>query len=333
MIGVGHLDAIAHGVHQMGADTMAAVEPLLLDVAATCDPNFVRAAVRKVRDTLDPDAGLAAYLRALDRRDITLVQVGEGFAIHGFLDPENGIKLKELLYSLGKKTSIEDDRTPGQRRVDGLGDLCSTVLNNGLPSDTGHRPHLSVTVSADRLNAATQGKPASGEPAVLDGFGEISDQLLAKIACDSDTTPIATDDTGHVLDVGRTARLATPKQRKAILVQQDGVCFNPGCDRTHLEIHHLTPWSLGGNTNMTNLRGYCTRCHHLIHLGLLLATPDDNGDWHHETQHRQHLPQHKRKAVHLTRIYLQALTEAGKDHAIDVTQNYRRGRSPTLVRT
>jgi hypothetical protein len=85
-----------------------------------------------------------------------------------------------------------------------------------------------------------------GEPAVLDGYGEISDQLLATIACDSNHTPIATDDTGHVLDVGRTSRLATPKQRTAIQVQQDSVCVNPGCDRTHLEIHHLMPWSLGG---------------------------------------------------------------------------------------
>jgi hypothetical protein len=93
------------------------------------------------------------------------------------------------------------------------------------------------------------------------------------------------------------------------------------------------PWSLGGPTDLANLRGYCTRCHHLIHLGLLIVKPDDNGDWIHETKHREYLPQHKRKAAHLTRIYLQALTQGGKQHALHATQNYRRGRSPTTVRT
>jgi hypothetical protein len=108
---------------------------------------------------------------------------------------------------LGKKTSVDDDRTPGQRRVDALGDLCTTVLNNGLPSDRGQRPHLNVTVAADRLEAVTQRKPSVGEPAVLDGYGEISDQLLAKIACDSNHTPILTNPDGaHVLDVGRTSK-------------------------------------------------------------------------------------------------------------------------------
>ena len=82
---------------------------------------------------------------------------------------------------------------------------------------------------------------------MLSGFGQISDQLLAKLACDCQTTPVLTDTAGHVLDVGRTSRLATLKQRQAIFVQQTGTCFNPGCDRTHLEIHHMIPWSLGGD--------------------------------------------------------------------------------------
>ena len=82
---------------------------------------------------------------------------------------------------------------------------------------------------------------------------------------------------------------------------------------------------------MADLRGYCTRCHHLIHLGLLLVTPDGAGGWNHETKHREFLPQHKRRATHLTRIYLQALAHGGKHHALKATHDYRRGH--TILRT
>jgi hypothetical protein len=170
---------------------------------------------------------------------------------------------------------------------------------------------------------------------VLNGFGEISDQLLARFACDCAVTPVVVDpaNPSRVLDVGRTQRLATLKQRQAIFVQQGGVCFNPGCDRARLEIHHMIPWSLGGRTDLKDLRGYCGRCHTLIHLGLLIVTPDGHGGWTHHTQGRVAFPQHKRRAGHLTRVYLQALTYGGKAHALRATHEYRQARAHTIIRT
>ena len=145
-------------------------------------------------------------------------------------------------------------------------------------------------------------------------------------------TPVTVDpDTGHVLDVGRSTRLATLKQRHAITVQQGGTCLNPGCERTRLELHHVQPWSAGGPTDMSNLAGYCTRCHHLIHLGLVTVTRDSDGGWRHQTRYRQHLPQLKRRAGNLTRVYLDALQRGGKKYALETTHDYRRGR--TVVRT
>ena len=332
--GVAALDQIGLGLHQMGPDTITAVEPILLHVAETCDADAVRATIRKTRDTLDPDAADAAYLRALERRDVTVTQVGEGFDIRGYLDPATGAAFKSVLYSHAGTTSADDDRAAGQRRVDALHDLSISWMEHGLPTDRGLRPHLYVTVPAERLNTTTQDLPPAGEPALLHGFGDISDRLLSQLACDATITPVTVDPTtGHVLDVGRTQRLATLKQRQAIFVQQAGVCYNPGCDRTRLEIHHMTPWSAGGRTDMADLRGYCTRCHHLIHLGLLIVQPDDHGGWTHRTKHREYLPQHKRRAANLTRIYLQALTHAGKAHALKATQHYRQGRGHTIIRT
>lgn len=84
---------------------------------------------------------------------------------------------------------------------------------------------------------------------------------------------------------------------------------------------------------MANLAGYCTRCHHLIHLGTLIIHPDGNGGWRHTTKHRHDLPQQKRRAGHLTRIYLHALTQGGKAHALKTAQAYRQGRGHTVIRT
>jgi len=80
-----------------------------------------------------------------------------------------------------------------------------------------------------------------------------------------------------VLDVGRTERIATPKQRLAVLLAQDFRCATPGCDHTHLQIHHIVPWLLGGPTDMRNLIGLCTSCHTLLHRGQLICTADGHG--------------------------------------------------------
>lgn len=331
-VGLAHLDVLATGLVQLGADTMAAVEPILLDVNESCDADGLRAAIKQTRDTLDPDAADAAYLAALERRDIRVTPVGDGYDVRGYLDPETGAAFSTVLTSLSAKQSADDDRPSGHRRVDGLRVMSLAFLDHGLPTDRGLRPHLLVTVPADRLRTATAGAEPEGDPGVLDTFGPVHDSVTARLACDCAITPVTVDPaTGSVLDVGRTQRLATLKQRQAIHVQQEGRCFNPGCDRTGLEIHHMIAWSLGGRTDLKDLRGYCTRCHHLIHLGLLIVKPDGRG-WTHQTRHHHNLPQHKRRTSHLTRVYLRALSHAGKQHALDVTRSYRRSRGHTVIR-
>ena len=92
-----------------------------------------------------------------------------------------------------------------------------------------------------------------------------------------------------VLDVGRTYRLATLKQRRAVIARQGGQCATPGCHNTHLEMHHPTWWSRGGKTNTDNLAGICPRPgvppqrrvaageHQLVHRNLLIITPHGQG--------------------------------------------------------
>ena len=115
------------------------------------------------------------------------------------------------------------------------------------------------------------------EPATLVGHGHIGPHLLMHFLCTSDLTAfVMTQGDGHrqaqILNVGTTRHDPSLKQRKAVLVRQNGVCATPGCNHTHLEIHHTIWWSLGGPTNLDLLVGLCVRCHHLLHRRLLNIT-------------------------------------------------------------
>lgn len=81
----------------------------------------------------------------------------------------------------------------------------------------------------------------------------------------------------NVLDVGRTERIATPKQRLAVLVAQDHRCATPGCDHRALQVHHIVSWLAGGRTDLANLIGLCMACHTLLHQGHLICTADGHG--------------------------------------------------------
>ena len=48
---------------------------------------------------------------------------------------------------------------PRRRRMDALDQICTAVLEHGLPADNGIRPHINVTVDADTLQAMAEGKP------------------------------------------------------------------------------------------------------------------------------------------------------------------------------
>jgi hypothetical protein len=345
------VQVLGKAAHELGPGVVAEAEPFLLPVALAADPDAVRDAVKHLRDTLDPDAADEAYVRALERRDITVTPVGDLYQLRGVLDPVTGESVKTVLYAMSKPDSKADERTVGQRRVDALRRLCEERLRYGVPTDHGHRPQLFITVTGRRLQQATRpgladraitgthhntdscpgtdatnggtgcgcGQESGGHdgcggpagcryaPAVLHGFGSIGDDLLARLACEADRTEVTVDQTGHVLDVGRTHRLATLKQRIAVYTRQGGVCAAPGCRNTHLELHHLIWWCHGGHTDLDHLAGYCTRCHHLIHQHLLVVTPDGDGGWVHQDRSGRVLDDTRRDADRANRDHLHHL--------------------------
>jgi hypothetical protein len=79
--------------------------------------------------------------------------------------------------------------------------------------------------------------------------------------------------------VGRTGRLVSKAQRRALLIR-DQMCRYPGCLQTrHLKAHHVVPWILGGRTDLDNLILLCQWHHTVVHEGGVSITADADGGW------------------------------------------------------
>ena len=264
-----HVAAFYYGLKHIGSSIVRESEGWLLDVATTHEPAGLRQVMRDLREAVYPDSLDEAWAKGMDKQDLQVNAVPDGWHVNGFLNATTGAKLKQVLDTLGAPRDADDQRPGSERRVDAFDRMLTGVLEAGLPTDKGIRPQLSVIVDTD------------GPSARLTGFGSIGPRLLDYLTCLSDLTPIVTTggdvEQAKILNVGRTRRHANRQQRRAIIARQGGECAAPGCHNTHLEIHHVTWWSRGGRTDLDDMIGLCVRCHHLVHGELLNIAPDGRG--------------------------------------------------------
>lgn len=277
LISFDHVTSFTYALRHIGVDETRLIEAPLLEVATHVAPSEFHAKVRQVRDVAHPDDLDQAWLKGMDQRDIRLAKTTDGWHLTGFLDIETGAKLNTILKNLSVPRDGGDNRSPSERRMGALDQICTTVLEHGLPADNGIRPHINVTVDAQTLKAmadqqARHALDLNVQPATLEGFGPIGPGLLAQLMCGAEMTPFLIKAVGtniEVLDVGRSERYATPRQSKAISLRQGGVCAAPACSHPISHNHHLTWWSKGGRTDLDNLIGLCRKCHSLVHTGRL----------------------------------------------------------------
>lgn len=72
----------------------------------------------------------------------------------------------------------------------------------------------------------------------------------------------------NVLDLGRSQRLVSDQQYRALTIRDNGRCRYPGCESTWLlEAHHVIHWINGGPTDMDNLILICAAHHDAHHRG------------------------------------------------------------------
>ena len=153
---------------------------------------------------------------------------------------------------------VDDYRTPSQRSYDQFAEMLKHYDSCEKPT-SGGCASVVVSVTLDELTeAGPTTKFATNTGIELDAFD------LVRLGMDgaSDFVLTIDDATSLPLNLYRTRRLASLAQRITLLAVQ-GVCAWTGCTAplTETEIHHITSWLQGGDTNIDNLTALC-RTHH-----------------------------------------------------------------------
>jgi hypothetical protein len=118
-----------------------------------------------------------------------------------------------------------------------------------------------VTMTLDQLRAglATAGVISSEDERITAGEAR-------RLACTAGIVPAVLGGKSEVLDLGRSQRLFSPAQRRALRLR-DRRCRAQGCTipATWCEAHHLRPWALGGATDLDDGVLLCSFHHHRAH--------------------------------------------------------------------
>ncbi|MDT0185320.1 DUF222 domain-containing protein [Microbacterium sp. ARD31] len=138
-----------------------------------------------------------------------------------------------------------------------------------LPLHGGDATSVVVTVplAALRAELAAAGVIGAGLVPGDDFAGDrISAAEARRLACAAKIIPAVLGADGRPLDLGRSRRLFSSAQRKAMAVR-DRTCRAEGCDipATWCEAHHLDPWATGGRTDLDAGVLLCSHHHHRIH--------------------------------------------------------------------
>lgn len=152
-------------------------------------------------------------------------------------------------------------------RVQALLDIAANYLETlpGTPADD----HTLVVaqVNAEALDVPAGTSIRSGTCHV-EGEGAIEPTTAERLLCTARVQGALVGRGGTVMALGRSHRLATRAQRRALTVRDSGICQFPGCQQVrHLDAPHIVPWSHGGATDLDNLLLLCGRHHTLVQEG------------------------------------------------------------------
>jgi len=189
-----------------------------------------------------------------------------GMRIDGWL-PDAEAKIVETALSRGAEDQPGDPDEPRERRwlnerkADALIEVCSARL--GADSDP-DRATVVVHVDAHAL----AGDSSALDLAALELGPLISMATAHRLACDGRCQIVVDDIFGRTVEVAKTVH-TPPRWLRRRVLNRDGACRWPGCERQSLlHVHHIRWWTRdGGLTEEANLCALCPFHHRLVHEG------------------------------------------------------------------
>ncbi len=281
-VSIGAAAAITTGLGAPSAsvaadDLLDAADRLLVETAGL-SPEKVARRAREVRDELDA-AGVAdreALLRS--KRFLRLTPQADGMTrILGMLDPVQAALVTDAIDcvtaprrggprfvdpdELARVEAMEKDpRTTEQIAVDALVEM----IRIAGAADEGRV--FGVRKPAVRVHVDSRDLATGDGAATLEGqTAAISIATAEGLACAGGSQTIVFHSDGTI-DVGRTQRLFTERQRIALAAIWGG-CAVETCDRppSWTEAHHANHWSHGGRTDIQDGILLCRHHHMLLH--------------------------------------------------------------------
>jgi hypothetical protein len=255
------LRAIAYGVKDLAAEPARRAAELLTDLAASADASQVRNAAKHLRYVVDPDGADRSQAQMFEARRASFAPMLDGmYRLELFADPEGAAVLDAGMTALSGPASADDRRSVAQRRYDAILTIFGRTLASGeLPAVAGTPPQILVTCTPDAL-AGARGAP----PAAWSDGSPMSPRTLERISCDAAIARVVFGPAGELLEYGRTRRLFTAGQRKALFARDRG-CRFPGCTAPWTQAHHVVPWQHGGRTDVDAAVLVCEIHHHRVH--------------------------------------------------------------------
>jgi hypothetical protein len=300
-VNTGQAEVITRALDALGsdvdADLLVKAERHLLEQAELFGPRALRVMGRKVLEVIAPDLYEdderrrleAEERRAAEQTSLVFRETGDGSTdVRLRLPDASAARLRTYLEAFaaprraglataaggGGTDDVSGRRVPHSRL---LGEAFCSLLElldpARLPAHGGAATTVVVTMSLDQLQA---GLGAAG----LATGGRISAGEARRLACTASLVPAVLGGRSEPLDLGRTARLFSPAQRKAMALR-DGGCRADGCSipaawcEAH---HHRQSWSRGGRTDLADGQLLCSWHHHRAHDDRYLHQRLPNGD-------------------------------------------------------
>lgn len=277
-ISVHHVDAIARCTNDRNIESVIAIQQQLIDLIDT----YTRfepweAQVRDLLRIADPDGGHDP--RPEDNHlSVTSGPSGE-LLLRGTFVGQWAQTVQEVLDTIANRELHRFRRdhraTGGEIAVPGRSSLmaiafaeaCREAMSASAPKSAGTVADVTLVIHNDDPT----------QVATING-ARIDNWTADLFKCDPVVHPVVINSLGIPTHLGRSVRLASPEQRRAMAIR-DGGCVFPGCDAPHswVDAHHVYHWERLGPTDLPYLASLCRHHHGVIHRDGWSMTPDGSG--------------------------------------------------------
>ena len=271
-----HVDALGRGLKIAGAerDAFMAHLPELVEASTTMTASQFDQLVKETAKSVVADDGLSTFERQKRETFFKMRTEADGcLSVSGKFDPISASILKskigrlvESMFHSGDK-EVPVEVMPWIEPNDHRQAQALIALVNGASESASDVPARAEIVVHVDLETLQHGLHAGGTCRTALG-ADLPVETVRRLACEAEILPVVLDGRSVPIDVGRSKRLATVHQRRALEAIYPN-CAIPDCEVIfdHCNVHHIDYWENGGATDLNNMIPLCSKHHHAAHEG------------------------------------------------------------------